>query len=101
MEPQDTPTPLIRWERMCSRFETLIEGWLDATEVSADKRDWAQSLASVSMAAQRIAGLRTLLMTWNAKETNGHGDDETVDPAERQHWQALAHQLPEADAPEG
>ena len=86
------------WAEVCARFEKLIGDWLaqasvpepqaDEREAEALKRqrDWASTLAAVSMAAQRALGLRMALIEFHG------GEDENAtagDPAERRHWQAI------------
>lgn len=86
------------WAGVCARFEALIAAWLaqaavpeprdDETEAEAMKRqrEWASTLAAVSMAAQRALGLRMALIEFHREES----DDATAgDPAERRHWQAI------------
>jgi hypothetical protein len=93
--PEKTLGP---WAEVCARFETLIAAWLaqaavpgarvDETEAEVMKRqrEWASTLAAVSMAAQRALGLRMALIDFRGEES----DDATAgDPAERRHWRAI------------
>ena len=92
--PEETLAP---WAEVCARFETLIADWLgrtavpepgtDETEAESAKRqrEWASTLAAVSMAAQRALGLRMALIEFHGEES----DDATGDPAERRHWREV------------
>ncbi len=82
----------VRWERLCCRFEQLIEAWAAQTACAATK-EWAQQLASMSMAAQRVAGLRATL----TEQENGGGDkgsDGNGEAAEKErfHWRTLTEE---------
>ena len=100
--------PLAGWPEVCARFEALIETWLSETAVptplaeeqEADtlkrQKEWASQLASVSMAAQRVIGLRMALIDFEGKEEDSHA--ESSDPAEQSHWKAIEKESAASDA---
>lgn len=99
---EKTAQVIEQWDDRCERFERLIGKWLGMTEVPEAEEDeksidtlkrqkeWASQLASVSMAAQRVIGLRVTLLQMNEFNTEvaENGADET-NPEERNHWQKI------------
>ena len=110
-------TPLRRWERLCGRLEELIEQWLMQTEApgtepdlsrseaSRIEKEWCQQLAAVSMAAQRAAGLRAMLIeqaNMERREGESCEKSEEIDPEERRHWRDVeSRSEPEEGSDEG
>ena len=111
----EAETPLERWERLCSRLEQLIGDWLSQTEVPGDlvdlspaeiskvEKEWCQQLAAISMAAQRAAGLRAMLIEQTEAEgrdtEGGEGDAEGASEESR-HWRQVEDES-EGDSDEG
>ena len=101
--------PWERWGRMCGQFEDLIEAWLEQSAVpefeTGDEggdllkrqKEWGQQLASVSMAAQRVAGLRSLLMEMTEADDQEVENGQAIDSTESRHWRALQGEAASAD----
>ncbi|MBN1475500.1 hypothetical protein JXA47_01980 [Candidatus Sumerlaeota bacterium] len=111
----EVETPLERWERLCSRLEHLIGEWLEQTEVPGDlmglgpaeiskvEKEWCQQLAAISMAAQRTAGLRAMLIEQTeaeGRDTEGGEGDAKSASEESRHWRQVESES-EGDSDEG